>query len=93
MKVMMVNRSYKTLLVLLTCRCYQSIVGEEYDRLHWAAVVHGGDRAAVAVPAGVPDLDGVIVGAGHEEGGGAAGGTTGPDIILKVQIKAYMFYA
>ena len=55
-------------------------------------MVHGGDRAAVAVPAGVPDLDGVIVGAGHEEGGGAARGTTRADIILKVQMKAFMFY-
>ena len=64
-------------------RGHEGIVGEEQDGLDGAAVIHGGHGAVVAVLARVPHLDGVVIGAGDQQGGGAARGATGPHIVLE----------
>ena len=68
----------------------ERVVGEECDVLDGAAVVErheGGAPVSVSLLSGVPDLDGVIVGAGDEDVVRQAGHATRPNVVTEVRIR------
>ena len=68
----------------------EGVVGEECDVLDGAAVVerHEGGAPVVAL-SGVPDFDGVIVGAGDEDVVRQAGHAPGADVVAGGTVRKY----